>query len=488
LRTNTYQQQSKKTFKVRFTHLTLFWLSFLTGSLSFALPRLVVVVVVDQMRADYLHHPNISWNYGVKTIINEGLIFEKARYQHVPTDTASGHAVIMTGANPVTTGIIGNQWWDSKNKGMVSAVINEKGELGPFHLEVPGLGDRLISRSPKSKVIAVSQKDRSAILLGGKKPTKVIWFDAKQQKFVTYFSSPLPEWASHFNMSLPPEWESPFLTSSGKRGASYLRDKVLLDVMLMAMKAEALGKDEDPDLLAISFSETDAIGHRYGPFSLESDKHLREIDEILGQLLKEINSWMKGGEFVVILTSDHGVLPLPESPLGKQLGLRRIEPKEFHSQVETTLIESATDELKLNKAQQNIFVEKISLPYVYLNHVLIGDDSERHALFEKLRKQLKMLEFISEIYWRDQQGVTDVFSDMAQASFHKRSGDLILRLKEGVLVQSRELGGTNHGSFYFYDSKVPVIFYGPSIKKGINRDPFFMTDLARHMARLLGLP
>ncbi|MEN8799745.1 MAG: alkaline phosphatase family protein, partial [Flavobacteriaceae bacterium] len=336
-------------------------------------PKLVVGIVVDQMRADYLYkYEGMYGEGGFKRLMREGFNFKNAQYNYVVTETAPGHASIYTGTTPSTHGIIGNSWYDRKQNDLVvnvgdstviivgSEIPNPKG-FSPHRLLSNTLGDELRQgKNFKSKVISISLKDRGAILPGGRAANAAYWHDwvSSPGYFVSssYYMKDLPKWVKNFNKEgksdayLNTQWETLYpieqYTQSAadnnnyepaiggkssptfpydfkemrerykQAGAEYqliwvspAGNSLLTEFAIEALKREKLGLDGYPDLLAISYSATDVAGHTFGPQSVEIQDMYLRLDRNIEELLKALDQQVGAGNYTLFLTADHGAIP-----------------------------------------------------------------------------------------------------------------------------------------------------------------------------------
>src|SRR5579885_1759506 len=295
-------------------------------------PKLLVAIAIDQFRYDYLTRFASEYSGGFRRLMTEGAVFTSARYEHFPTVTAVGHSTFLPGAIPALSGIVGNEWFDRVAGKTVTSVSDEtvqmlggKGDGGasPHRLLVSTVGDELkIADAGKSRVIGISLKDRAAILPSGHMANGAYWFDPATGNFVssTYYFSDLPGWVKDFNSG---QWAAKY------RGLSWLNHKLPEDLKELypaletspvgnelveqfaelALRAEQLGKHEVPDLLTVSFSSNDYVGHRYGTYSPEEHDITVKTDALLGKLFQAIDRQVGLDETLIILTGDHGVAP-----------------------------------------------------------------------------------------------------------------------------------------------------------------------------------
>jgi predicted AlkP superfamily pyrophosphatase or phosphodiesterase len=318
-------------------------------------PRLVILLAIDQMRADYFTRFGARFTGGLKRLHAEGRVFTNADLNYARTETAPGHATLATGAYPRRHGIPANEWFDRQAQQTVYCVADKTagsvegagGGASPKHLTVKAVGDWLKAASPASKVIAAAGKDRAAVLLGGQRPDLAFWYEAKTGLMVTsdYYTRQAPDWVKAFNAAdwttrnTPAAWTKllpeseysgpddfrgerlwgpsrkfphPFLRKTENQRTSPYYDMLVLDFALAAIRAEKLGQDDAPDLLCVGLSATDYVGHHYGPDSHEMQDHLLRLDRALGDFLTQVEKLAGAGNVLLVLSADHGVRPNPE--------------------------------------------------------------------------------------------------------------------------------------------------------------------------------
>lgn len=422
-------------------------------------PKLLAIVVVDQMIPRYLEKLSVSKN--------NAAIFPHTKLNYVPTQTAPGHATIVTGVPPALHGIVGNEWFDPINHTRVSAVVHKSKGSGPYFLERDTLGDALKKKSPQSVIISLSVKDRAAILMAGKNANAVAWFDWKSRNFKSSSAYQNSEpWLSTANQQLEdsmPTWLKipDFLRSPAC-------DRLVFDLTNKAIDAFALGRDENTDLLLVSFSATDNIGHRYGPDSAQMDAQIESLDKILSELTEKLAS-VTGNNFNLILTSDHGVLPIPEEPAGQKIGALRVNKKDFIKKMEHVLSD---------KFKGGPWIEHCTTLDVYFDRKKIRDRKISPSEFLRTAaEQIRTLPEVAQAYTPPDFLESDEFTEIFQRSyFPERSGDLMIRLKPGVLV-THESNGTSHGSPYAYDATVPLLILGPGIAPFVSTKTTSLEDV-----------
>jgi len=356
---------------------------------SAAKPKLILVLSIDQMRFDYLTRFNELYKGGLRTLLDEGAVFSEAHYRHAMTETGPGHSVILSGRHPRHSGIVANTWYDSFLKRTINVVEDplqsplggEGRRASPVNFIGPTLGDVLKQHDPESRVVGVSLKDRSAILMAGPRGDAAYWYETSGGNFITstYYMSEAPAWLKEWNDQRLPdqyagqewerlledeelyekyagadaisgEWDRKDIvfphsirgTPPGRGFYDYLRrtpfvDEMTLSVSLEAMKAHQLGEDNSTDILAIGFSATDIVGHTYGAQSQEIMDQLLRLDLILEDLFQEVEARVGLDQTLVVLTADHGVLPLVETLQAKGIEARRAHPQVLESAMKQAL-------------------------------------------------------------------------------------------------------------------------------------------------------
>ena len=450
---------------------------------AWAAPRLIVVISVDQMRADFLDRA--PYQGGLKTL-KEGAVFTDAHHVHVPTETGPGHSVILTGRFPATTGIVGNDWYDRALGRRMYVVEDSVHGKGPEHLQGYTLGDALKAKDPLSKVVSISLKDRSAILMAGKRPDAVLWLDRKAGGFATsgYYGA-RPAWLDAYNAMLrTPGAPLDSGTTEQFRNAltSPVGDAMLRDLVKEVLERYELGHDEHTDILAVSFSAPDYVGHEFGPDSPEMGVQLAALDQVLADVLAQAEARAGKAGLDVVLTADHGVLPVPESAQGRQLKARRISEARFLAAVESTL-------QTLAPVPGRRWLLAANFPHLYLDRSLAGPKKlDWPSFLGQAAKALLGVDGVAQVYVPGAWPAADPYSDVFQRSyFPDRSGDLLVRLAPGVLPSDDYAVGTSHGAPYEYDTHVALVFWGPDFKPGVYKAKAEVADIAPTLGMLLGL-
>jgi len=510
----------------------LLLLVFLT-SLAYASesPRLVVIIVIDQMRADHLERYSREYSSGFKRLLSEGVFYSNANLGYAGTATAPGHATLSTGVYPWKSGIVGNSYVDRATNRRVYSVEDstalmvegEGGKMSPRNLKVTAFADWLKVASPKSRVVSISYKDRPAVLMAGKKSSLAFWYDRSTGHMVTssYYAKTLPEWVKVFNArnwienNLPSAWtklkpdsiydrygpdnlegEAPWSGSTSfphsfdpdkKPGQSFnspFGNSMLLDFAREALRGEKLGGRGVTDLLCISLSSTDLIGSMFGPNSHEVIDNLIRLDLALGSFLTDLASVCGRDRLLVVLTGDHGVMPLPEYLTSVEHRFaRRVDNRKEIRQKLTRLDSLLRLELKVNEP----IIGEGTLNYDAARSKGFGGKK----LEQRVREVLVSVDGVADVIFRtelaDPKTPQRPYLEAYRHSYYSsRSPDFYIRACEYCLVTESKVG-TSHGSPYAYDTRVPIVFWGPryDVRK-VNR-AVHTVDIAPTLAKLLHL-
>jgi predicted AlkP superfamily pyrophosphatase or phosphodiesterase len=467
-------------------------------------PRLVLAVVVDQMRYDYLTRYGAEFTGGLKRLLEQGAVFTNGNYEAAPTVTAIGHSTILSGATPSVSGIAGNAWFErSEGKNVQSITDEGVTALGggngasPKRLKVSTIGDELKISGKGDKVYGVSLKDRSAILPAGRMADGAFWFNAETGNFVssTWYFEALPAWAENFNAErhadqyAGAQWMGMTLpTTTGAElnaelDATPFADQLVLDFALTILREERLGTDAQTDLLSVSFSAMDYVGHGTGPDTAMMHDMVLTIDQKVGQLLAAAERQAGRGNVLLVFTADHGVAPVPEENVQKQLPGGRYDAQAERAAVEAALV-TAFGEGKylVGLGEMGLYLN----PEPVAGKVIAMSDLERVAA-EALRKQ----PYVSRVYTRTELTSSPVNGDRIDQRVRNgfnanHSGDVLVVHEPNWLSGG---GGTTHGSPYSYDTHVPMIFYGPRtlVQPGQYATEAAVHDIAPTLATMLGI-
>ena len=473
-------------------------------------PKLVLMIVVDQFRADYLWRFREQYNGGLDRLLRQGANFVNAHYEHFPTVTAVGHSTVLSGATPSVSGIVGNDWYDRASGKNITSVVDASLKLlgapgtasSPHRLFVSTLGDEMKSNgrgTPKS--IGISIKDRSAILPVGRTADGAFWFDNKTGNFVssTWYFSEMPKWAASFNDSravnqwLNKAWVSiedakakPFEEMGSEPAEKYYAkmqrtpfgNELLEAFAEQAVEAEKLGQRGDTDLLSVSFSSNDYVGHDFGP----DDPRVRDIsirtDRTLAKLFAFLDKKIGMANILVAFTADHGVSPTAEAQKARHMPGGRLSEPQMADLVEKTLAA---------RYGGNKWVIGRSGPTMYLNYDLMRqmklDAKEVRAV---AAEALRTFPHIARVYTRDDilsMAPRDYVDRRVRAGFHEARGGDLYPVTEPYFTYGKD--GASHGSPYNYDSHVPVILMGPGVKPGRYASRAAVNDIAPTLATLL---
>ena len=489
-------------------------------------PKLVVAILVDQLRYDYLEslHGQMS-SGGFRFLSEKGAFLTFAHYNYAPTVTGPGHASFLGGSPPSMHGIIGNDWFDKRSRAMVNCVSDP--DAAPV-----GAGETAARRSPRnmigdnfadgmrlrfgSKVVGISLKDRGAILPAGRKPQGAFWFDSNSGRFITstYYRPELPAWLSQFNARQFPQsftgqkWtrlKSPEVYSGpaqalgasplpGEKIASFdhtvvpsptegfetlvptpFGNQLLTDLALAAVDGEKMGSGPQPDLLSVSFSSLDACGHRFGPYSHEIQDMVLRLDLELERLLQGLDQRLGLHNVWIVLTADHGVAPTPESALANGLDGLRADMNALTADLLAKL------EQRFG-AGRFLLTPKIVEGNVYFDHAALAErrlSAEEVAGF--VRDWALDTGKFHAGYTRSQLldgRAPGPLGQRIQNGFNaERSGDVVL-VQKPFQIPGGGKGGTTHGAPFAYDTHVPILFYGAPFKPGRCADDVSITDIA----------
>jgi hypothetical protein len=481
--------------------------------------RLVLLIAVDQFRFDYLTRFRTDYTDGFKRLLTDGAVFTNANLEHYPTVTAVGHSTMLTGATPSISGIIGNDWFDRQTGATVTSVSDPTVVLtgsaagtgaSPRRLLVSTVADELRMASPVPKgstgaprIFGVSLKDRSAILPAGHGADAAFWWDTKSGRFVSssYYMPDVPEWVRAFNESRTWKVETGAAWTAlsaprvllrqlpAERGADFYEaiygspfgNNLLLDFTEELLRRELIGTRNVTDLLTVSFSSNDAVGHTYGPDSPQVRDIAVRTDQAIGRLLKKVNETVGLEHTLVALTSDHGVAPLPEWLRAHGMPGGRMTTSELFEPVQQALT-SAFGEGKWIAATAG------SSPYFDdgLIERLHVDPSEVRRLAAAV---VAKVPHVARVYTRDQllRGAVpnDRIGNRIIRGFNpQRSGDLEIILEPYWIRQAQ---GATHGTPYSYDAHIPLVLMGGRVKPGTYDESVALNDLAPTLATLIGV-
>ena len=513
-------------------------------------PRLVLLIAVDQFRYDYLERfGDLFGAGGLRRLTRDGASWAECNYDHVPTETAPGHATMLTGAWPSETGIIANLWYDRAEGKSVENVRDDSVRLlggaegeaasSPRNLLASTLGDQLkMATAGRARVVGVSSKNRAAILPAGRMADAAYWYSTQTGHFVssTYYFDRLPDWAASFNAARPADkffgakwermlpaseyerragrddapWEKgsdnrayvfPYVVDGGSKApgpafygaldySPYSNDLVL-SFAEAALVNEKLGADEETDVLTVSFSANDIVGHRYGPYSHEAMDMTLRVDRQIARLLEVVDARVGLGNTVVAFTADHGVAPSPEQAVAMGLPGGRVNPSDILAAVRNRL--RARYGKPGDKDTTADYVQTFSNYQLYFNRAALERDGVSAEEIERVAGEAVLtVPGISRYFTRTQllAGAVSPADALARRVLHgynqKRSGDVVV-IQEAYKYISSGTSGATHGAPYRYDTHVPLVIMGGGLAPGRYLQPATPADIAPTLARILNV-
>lgn len=506
-----------------------------------ASPKLVVLLVVDQMRADYIDDYEKQWTFGLRRLVDRGAWFRRAAYPYLETVTCPGHATISTGAFPATHGIILNNWWhrdvgkrlacaDDARAPMLSYGKPVQGGHSAYRLAVPGFADQLRAQRPGSRVVTMSLKARSAIMLAGHGGDAVTWLDnsgtwvtstafaASPVPFVKRFVDErpierdvgrvwermLPAPAYRFEDAAagerPPEgWAATFphrIARADERSEegmfelwreSPFSDDYLGQMARAAVDELKLGRGPETDFLAVSFSALDLVGHDFGPRSHEVQDVLVRLDATIGALLDHLDQAVGRDQYVVALTADHGVARIPEQAVAEGADSGRILSASVVERVERAVAQA------LGPGK---YVARMEYTSFYFQPGVYEKLAARPEALKTVIETIASVPGVARVLRGEELGDRHSADPLVRAAtlshFPGRSGELVIVPKQGWYAMNppqpfRPSDATTHGTLYPYDQRVPVILAGPGIRRGRYDQPITPADIAPTLGALTGV-
>ena len=505
-------------------------------------PKLVVGIVIDQMRYDYLSRYYENYGKGgFKRLLQGGYNLKNTHYNYAHTKTAIGHASIYTGTTPENHGILGNDWYDKNLKKEIYSVGDDnfktigsnsnQGNSSPKRLMTTTIGDQLhLAQNMNGKNISISLKNRAAILSGGHTANAAYWFDdgdIGQWISSSYYMDELPSWLKKINASdifenyLSKPWTTSFNLKQYKNSQSddnryedpfegeekpifphhieNLREEnnnfllirltpfgnsLTTDLAISAIDNENLGMSDYTDLLSISYTSTDEVGHRFGPRSIEVEDTFIRLDKDLERLFTHLDKKVGKDAYTVFLTSDHGVSEVPKFLEDIKIPSGYKNSKEFWKNIRDFTKETyGIDGL----------VEDVSNNQVYLNHDKIRKHKiDKGLLVESLIEHLitynNVYKVVSAKTLQNTQFTEGIMEKVQKGYNQKFSGDILFVEKPSMISDwYLNVEATNHGSPYSYDTHVPLLFYGNGIEKGETFTYHPIVDIAPTISALLGI-
>lgn len=501
-------------------------------------PKLVVGIVVDQMRPDYLYRYNEDYGKGgFKRLLSEGFVFQNTHYNYMPTYTAPGHASIYTGATPSVHGIVGNSWFhrgenaevyctsDGTCTSVGIAGDDGAGQMSPYRLKATTVTDALkLDTNFKGKVIGISIKDRGAVLPAGHFADAAYWMNS-DGKFISssFYFDKLPSWVEDYNSK---EWAAKYISQgwdllkpaetydestaddvpyervfepktkpvfpydlkaiAGLAGDNEIikttpyGNTMVADLGKAAVINENLGKDHITDFLALSFSSPDYAGHNWAPRSVEiQDMYLR-LDQTFADLFTFLDEKVGKGQYLLFITADHAVAENPKFLSDHKYHVQSLNSRDNSKKISALIQEEFGEGIFVNYSNQNIF----------LNEDKIKDSGKSYEdVVTFIQQKVELFPFVTRVYTK-----ADILRGN-QADYHltmiargydpKQNGDLVVLLHP-QFMESYETG-TTHGSTYMYDSHVPNIWMGWGVKPGKSHEKTYITQIAPTISQMLNI-
>jgi predicted AlkP superfamily pyrophosphatase or phosphodiesterase len=508
-------------------------------------PKLVVLIVVDQMRADYVDKFRGQWTGGLKRLVDEGAWFRVAAYPYAATETCPGHATISTGGFPQSHGMVANAWWDRAEQKMVTctgdasaknigyAGISVTGGDSAVRMELPSFAEELkFQTGGATRVVALSLKARTAITMAGHKGDSVTWVDGSTGAWETssvYGAMPFVEeyaqkhsvsedFGKTWALSLPASsywyaekapgaaqidgWTPGFPHALiGKEGSnkpdpaffeqwatSPFADTALTKLAEAEIDALGLGQSGGTDFLGVGYSSVDYVGHTFGPRSWEIQDVLVRLDKDLGELLKHLDEKVGRGQYVVVLSADHGVAPIPVDIAKTGVDAGVLSVPELKARIEKTL-----EPFNYEKPA----VARIAGNDIYFSPGTYGRLKQDPAAMRAVVDAAQTMPGVAAVYQAEDVSLgalslQETRKAFSYGYFRGRSGDLFVLQKPYWLTNSsagglKEHSGTGHGTPYYYDQRVPVLLMGYGIRPGEYFEPVTPADIAPTLGALCGV-
>jgi predicted AlkP superfamily pyrophosphatase or phosphodiesterase len=490
-------------------------------------PKLVVGIVVDQMKMEYLYRFSGDFsNDGFKRLMDNGYTYQNMHFNYMPTYTAPGHASIYTGATPATHGIVSNEWFsrtlgremyctDDASVITVGDGTDEEGKMSPKNLLTTTITDELrMGTNFKGKVIGLSLKDRGAILPAGHFANWAFWY-SKTGSFISssFYGEKLPDWVQKFNDEkhympyinkgwdlLKPKstyneslednnpYEGKLYNSTApvfpydlkdmytKNDAGVIRstpfgNNLLAEFAMKAIEKEELGKDAITDFLTVSFSSTDYVGHIMGPRSMElQDTYLR-LDQTIAEFLNYLDKTVGKDNYLLFLTADHGGAENVNYLKDNKYNVKSVSSKDIRNNLKEFSMKTFGADLVLNYSSFNLFFNK---------DVIKANNLDLNVVKDAFKGYLMTQDYVKRVYTEEEilnSTGSDYFLDFIANGYDvTQNGDIVILDKPGYIEYQGT--GTSHGTIYSYDTHVPAIFYGWHIKKGESFNKKEITQIA----------
>lgn len=498
-------------------------------------PKLVLGIVVDQMRWDYLYrfYDRYSATGGMRRLLNQGFSCENTLIPYTPTVTACGHTCVYTGSVPAVHGITGNAWWDSQKMKSVYCTDDDSvktvgndgraGWMSPRNMLTTTVCDELkLATNFRSKVVGIAIKDRGGILPAGHAADAAYWYDSRSGEWIssTWYMKELPKWVKDFNAKKLPDslyargWNTLYplntyvqSTTDEKsyEGKSFGTDQkgfpydlnryigknygiiastpwgntMTAEMAKAAVINEQLGADKITDFLAVSFSSPDYVGHAFGPNSIEAEDVYLRLDKELGDLFNFLDTKVGKGQYLVFLSADHAVAHVPGFMVENKLPGRLFNDDDWRIEMTKAMKEKFGSD-KLIVSNHNY---QVHLNHGLIDSLKIDEEALKKFLVDYIAKQKGVSRVFALSDLMKVPMVAKVRDMVANGYYPARSGDIQIIMEPGWIDGGAT--GTTHGAWYPYDAHIPLLFYGWKIKPGKTNRETYMTDIAATVAALL---
>ncbi len=499
-------------------------------------PKLVIGIVVDQMRWDFLYryYDRYQENGGFKQLLNQGFSCENTSIPYTPTITACGHTCIYTGSVPAINGITGNDWWDYSLSQLVYCTgdtttktigsTTNAGQMSPHNLMVTTIGDELhLADNFRTKVIGIALKDRAAILPAGHSANGAYWYDEKTGDWITssYYMNDLPKWLKDLNAKkltdqyFAKEWNTlypletyvqstrddepyeykPF--GANTKGFPYnlsqfigknygllpvtpYGNTVTFEVAKAAIQGEQMGAGSLTDFLAISLSTPDYIGHSFGPNSVEAEDIYLRLDKDLGEFLGFLDKQVGKGNYLVFLSADHGVAQVPAFLKEHKIPAGSVSSSTISDQLNLYLKgKFKKDKLVIGIMNYQVYLDRNLMNESHLNKADVYKEAVSFLLVQPGIAKAIPFEDLSTTTLN-----SELKNALANGDYPSRSGDIQL-IYQPQWIDGFESRGTTHGVWNPYDSHIPLVWFGWNILPGKTNRQVYMTDIAPTIASML---
>lgn len=447
-------------------------------------PKLVVGIAVDQMRWDYLYRFRAEYAGGLNRMLNEGYSCENTMINYIPSTTANGHTSIWTGSVPAISGIDGNYFYDGARwvycteDSTVQSVGTKTaaGKMSPHYEAVTTIGDELkLATDFRSKVVSVSLKDRAAILPAGHAADIVLWADKEDGSFIssTYYMKALPKWVRDRNKRNKATTDSLFMTNTGIVATAEMAE--------LAVENEQLGQRGETDLLCLSFSSTDKLGHSVGLRDERIHQMYLQLDRSLGELFEYLDSKVGKGNYLVFLSADHGAADNVTFLQGKRIPANAMDEDALAAKLDSALAVRFGE----GKIVERVFDNKVQLNRVTLSRLGLDLGDVKREAIKELRKD-KRLAFVVDLEDAAEASVPAVVKEKIINGYNRLRGGDVQYIKQPQHYGSdTEPLGTTHNTWNPYDTHIPFVLMGWGVPQGSTTQETHITDIAATVCALL---